>query len=181
MPRASSARAAQGASSLDASHNEKHLKKSSRLSTRRTRSSSISIVDAIKEQKKRGRPSSVTSPPHKRDKKLSSDKENDSENNNTNNHNDDEPSTGFQSPKTSQGPTPYWKVLQERGNITSPRETRSSVKKPRKHKSIDDEEVGPVLLEFSPPNQAANRKKEKQMLEKKEKERYVNRVPFSHN
>jgi hypothetical protein len=130
-------------------------------------------VDAIKEQKKRGRPSCVTSPPHKRDKKLSSDKEN-----NDNNHkNNDEPppSTGFQSPKTPQGPTPYWKVLQERaGNMTSPRETRSSVKKPRQQKSIDDiddEEVGPVLLEFSPPNQAANRKKEKQMLEKKEKER----------
>eukprot|EP00978_Attheya_sp_CCMP212_P029526 scaffold105107_cov45-Attheya_sp.AAC.1 len=100
--------------------------------------------------------------------------ENNDNDNNTNNtkNNDEPPSTGFQSPKTPQGPTPYWKVLQDRaGNITSPRETRSSVKKPRQQKSIDDEELGSVLLEFSPPNQVANRKKEKQMLEKKEKER----------
>lgn len=64
-------------------------------------------------------------------------------------------------------PTPYWKVARDRGNKHSPRLTRSAKKKVQQ--STTNHEDGVML--FSPPNQAANAKREKMELEKKTRER----------
>jgi len=76
----------------------------------------------------------------------------------------------------SPGPTPYWKVAQERG-ATSPRETRSATKnKPSRRDRLpplgvshqsDNRDVG-IVLSFSPPDQEANARREKQEIERKE-------------
>ena len=71
-----------------------------------------------------------------------------------------------------QSPTPCWKVAQERG--ISPPETRS-IKKSKKQPSNEDSNNtgGGTLLVFSPPDQVANARREKEQLERKEKERCV--------
>mmetsp|Transcript_12373 Transcript_12373/g.14180 ORF Transcript_12373/g.14180 Transcript_12373/m.14180 type:complete len:1066 (-) Transcript_12373:200-3397(-) len=88
-------------------------------------------------------------------------------------------------------PTPYWKVAKERGDIHSPRETRSAKKKKNSKNdtsralnfdsvvartavedgSLNKTEDRDDLLLFSPPNQTANARREKMDLERKTKER----------
>jgi hypothetical protein len=72
-----------------------------------------------------------------------------------------------------QSPTPYWKVAQERG--ISPTQTRSAKKSSKKQPLNEDgrRNTGGTLLVFSPPDQAANARREKEELERKEKERCV--------
>ncbi|KAL3922266.1 MAG: hypothetical protein SGILL_002297 [Bacillariaceae sp.] len=79
-----------------------------------------------------------------------------------------------------QSPTPYWKVAKERGDIHSPPETRSNKKRRtgrvlelgRKASSTSKRDG---IMVFSPPNQVANAKREKEENEQKTKE-WNNRV-----
>jgi hypothetical protein len=66
--------------------------------------------------------------------------------------------------------TPYWKVAQERGS--SPRMTRSAVKKKQKTDPPDAIEGGGVLL-FSPTNIEAIAQNEEAGVVARENERYV--------
>lgn len=74
-----------------------------------------------------------------------------------------------------QSPTPYWKVAKERGDIHSPPETRSNKKRRtgrvlelgRKASSTSKRDG---IMVFSPPNQVANAKREKEENEQKTKE-----------
>merc|ERR1712238_142544 len=88
-------------------------------------------------------------------------------------------------------PTPYWKVAKERGDIHSPPETRSAKKKKNSKNdasralnfdsvvartAVEDGSLNKTkdrdkLLLFSPPNQAANARREKMDMERKTKER----------
>jgi hypothetical protein len=74
-----------------------------------------------------------------------------------------------------QSPTPYWKVAMERGGAHSPRETRAA-KKRRTGRSFCKNGTGSSndrqgLMVFSPPDQAANAKREKTELERQIRER----------
>ena len=77
-----------------------------------------------------------------------------------------------------QSPTPYWKVAMERGGTHSPRETRAAKKRRTTDGKPFFENSGrntnqnrDGLLMFSPPDQAANAKREKMELERKTRER----------
>jgi hypothetical protein len=88
-------------------------------------------------------------------------KENESENNGPN---------PYLLPPKSPGPTPYWKTTEERGGEMSPRLTRSQSKS--KNPPARDEVTG-FILNFSPPNQDANARREQAQLKAKDQERYV--------
>eukprot|EP00977_Amphora_coffeiformis_P008132 scaffold1819_cov160-Amphora_coffeaeformis.AAC.2 len=64
-----------------------------------------------------------------------------------------------------QGPTPYWKVVQDRGGAISPPQTRSAKKNklPPRH----DAPRNGVMLAFSPPDQKLNEQREKGEAEAK--------------
>jgi len=84
-----------------------------------------------------------------------------------------------------QGVTPYWKAVEERGGTTSPKLTRSAVKKKRQGTSAtprfregagEDSHAGAgagggEVLFFSPPDQEKNAEREKRQLRQREKER----------
>jgi hypothetical protein len=77
-----------------------------------------------------------------------------------------------------QSPTPYWKVAKERG--ISPTETRSTKKSKKQPSDEDDSQTNRAgrLLVFSPPDQKANAKREKEELERNEKERCVSNIYY---
>lgn len=68
-----------------------------------------------------------------------------------------------------QGPTPYHKVVQERGGEVSPRLTRSQkkVKQVSKH----ERRGSGMVLSFSPPNQELNARREKDRIEESDRGR----------
>lgn len=82
-------------------------------------------------------------------------------------------------------PTPYWKAAAERG-WNSPRETRAAKKRKSglDFDTIDTHQRDRVMI-FSPPDQAANAKREKMELERKTKDRYVSmryeKLTFKHS
>ena len=66
-------------------------------------------------------------------------------------------------------------MAEERGDV-SPRLTRSATKKqkqrlPPKDKSTNERRESGMVLNFSPPDQEANRRREQQEMARKERER----------
>jgi hypothetical protein len=69
------------------------------------------------------------------------------------------------------GPTPYYKIVEERGGQKSPPLTRSHKKESRKDPT--EFRGGGMVLNFSPPNQEENARRELARMDASERERYV--------
>lgn len=76
-----------------------------------------------------------------------------------------------------QGPTPYWKAMEERGQGTSPKLTRSAAKKKQAagfaRSAYANGAGGGDVLFFSPPDQVRNAERERREVRAKEDNRYV--------
>ena len=66
-------------------------------------------------------------------------------------------------------PTPYWRVAKEKG-VHSPPATRSAKKSKNKNKRRGGADDGLVMC-FSPPDQKLNAQREKERIERQERER----------
>jgi len=98
----------------------------------------------------------------------------------------EEPKVRTPSP-LDQGPTPYWKAVEERGRGTSPKLTRSAAKKKKEQQQQQQKQAavgfaeeayrngggGGELLFFSPPDQVRNAERERKEIRAKEDNRYV--------
>ena len=76
-----------------------------------------------------------------------------------------------------QGPTPYWKAMEERGRGTSPKLTRSAAKKKQAagfaRSAYAHGAGGGDMLFFSPPDQVRNAERERREIRAKEDNRCV--------
>ena len=104
--------------------------------------------------------------------------DNSSDGNGNNKREDDEEQQKVRTPPPlDQGPTPYWKAMEERGRGTSPKLTRSAAKKKQAagfaRSAYANGAGGGDVLFFSPPDQVRNAERERREIRAKEDNRCV--------